>query len=335
MKIGCIRIYLILLLIGIICGCGEDEAGNKNLAPVISVFEAESELVQPGGNVVIHLEAVDLENDILTYEWSVDYGEIQGDASGATWTAPETERKYQIQVVVSDGENTTTSSLDIQVWKIRPGDYYPLAVGNIWRYRDDADTQIVFEIVDTIQIQLAGGKTVESYVLQKSSSEEGLENIVNYSYLGFDRDDDGEISAILQHAQNTKSGTEDTIMFTPFIPLYQFPLITGEKWEVNFEAGLVPELFPLGGGVDAFEVLSEETVSVPVGTFDSVFLVQETFQWGFDIGANQDFPIDLTVVQKWLAPNVGIIKFTQSQTRGEEKVVSVFELESYELNQSN
>ena len=335
MKNGFIRILLLLLFIGIISGCGEDESGSKNLAPVISVFEVESEIVPPGGKVVIHLEAVDLENDLLTYEWSVDYGEIEGDASGATWIAPETERKYQVQVVVSDGEKTTTSSLDIQVWRIRPGNYYPLSVGNIWRYRDDAGTQIVFEIVDTIQIQLAGGKTVESYVLQKSSSGEGLENVVNYSYLGPVTDDKGEVSAILQHAQNTTSGTEDTIMFTPFIPLYQFPLITGEKWEVNFEAGLVPELFPIGGGVDAFEVLSEETVTVPAGTFDSAFLVQETFKWGFDIGGNQDFPLDLTVVQKWLAPNVGIIKFTQSQTRGDVKVESVFELESYELKQSN
>lgn len=316
---------------GIISGCGEDESSNKNFAPVISVFEAESELVPPGGEVIIHLEAVDLENDILTYEWSVDSGEIEGDESGATWTAPKTERKYYIQVSVSDGEKTTTNSIDIQVWRIRPGDYYPLSVGNIWRYRNDADTEIVFEIVDTIQIQLVGGKTVESYVMQKSSSGDGLENVVNYSYLGPMTDDDGEVSAILQHAQNTKSGTGDTIMFTPFIPLYQFPLITGEKWEVNFEAGLVPELFPLGGGVDAFEVLSEEQVTVPAGTFDSVFIVQETFQWGFDIGGNQDFPLDLTVVQKWLAPDVGIIKFTQSQTRGEEEVESVFELESYEL----
>ena len=331
MKICCIRIYLLLLSIGIITGCGEDLPENINLAPIISVFEAESEIVPPGGKVIIHLEAVDLENDILTYEWSAEDGELDADKSGATWVAPETEQKYQIQVTVSDGEKTTTSTIDIQVWKIRPGDYYPLSVGNIWRYRDDADAQIIFEIVDTIQIQLAGGKTVESFVLQKSSSGEGLENIVNYTYLGYDIDENGEVLAILQHAQNTTSGTEDTVMFTPFIPLYQFPLITGEKWEVNFEAGLVPQLFPLGEGVDSFEVLSEETVTVPAGTYDNVFKVEETFQWGFDIGGNQVFPFDLTVVQKWLAPDVGLIKFTQSQTRGEIEVESVFELESYDL----
>lgn len=330
MKAGSVFGFLLILIISILTGCDNNKVVNRNLAPVISVFEAESEIIPPGGQAVIHLKAVDLENDILTYTWSSDYGVITGTQSGATWTAPETERKYQIQVSISDGEKTTTSTLDIQVWRIRPGNYYPLAVGNTWQYRDEEDTQITFEIIDTIQIQLKGGITVESYVLQKSSTGEGLENIVNYTYLGNTINDDGKVSGIVQHAQNTTSGTEDTIMFTPFLPLYRLPLITGDQWEVTFEAGLVPELFPLGGGVDVFEVLSEETVTVPAGTYENVFLVQESFQWGFDI-ENQDFPLDLTVVQKWIAPDVGIIKFTQSQTRGDVEVESVYELESYEL----
>ncbi|MYA71304.1 hypothetical protein F4Y19_14720 [Candidatus Poribacteria bacterium] len=92
----------------------------------------------------------------------------------------------------------------------------------------------------------------------------------------------------------------------------------------------MPELFPLGDGLDEFEVLSEETVTVPAGTFEHVFQVQESFWWGFDIG-NQDFPLDITVVKKWIAPDVGIVKFTQSQTRGDETVETVFELESFKL----
>ena len=148
-------------------------------------------------------------------------------SSGALWRAPETERKYQIEVIVSDGEKTTTSTLDIQVWRIRPGNYYPLAVGNTWHYRDEKGSKITFEIRDTIQIQQAGGKTIESFVLQKSSMDEGLENIVNYSYLGPRLDDKGEVSGIVQHAQNTTSGTGDTILFEPFLPLYQFPADSG------------------------------------------------------------------------------------------------------------
>ena len=318
------------LLIAVGLGCGDEVSRDTNLAPRILTFEAESDIVAPGEEVVIRLVAGDLENDVLSYTWSVTGGELTENASGAVWQAPETERKYQIEVTVSDGENATTSTLDIQVWQTRPGNYYPLAVGNTWHYRDENGSKITFEIIDTIQIQRAGGKTVESFVLEKSSMDAGLENIVNYSYLGPRLDEKGEVSGILQHAQNTTSGTGDTILFEPFLPLYQFPLIPGEKWDTNFQAKLVPELFPIGGGLDEFEVISEETVSVPAGTFEHVFQVQESFRWGFDIG-NQDFPLDVTVVKKWIAPDVGIVKFTQSQTRGDLTVDTVFELESFEL----
>ena len=318
------------LLICVGLGCGVDEPRDSNTAPQILTFEADSDIVVPGAEVAIRLVAGDLENDVLSYTWSVTGGELTENASGAVWQAPETERKFQIEVTVSDGENTTTSVLDIQVWRTRPGNYYPLAVGNTWHYSDETGSKITFEIIDTIQIQRAGGKTIESFVLQKSSTTAGLENIVNYSYLGPFFDEKGEVSGIVQHAQNTTSGTGDTILFEPFLPLYQFPLIPGEKWDVSFQAKLVPELFPLGDGLDEFEVLSEETVTVPAGTFEHVFQVQESFWWGFDIG-NQDFPLDITVVKKWIAPDVGIVKFTQSQTRGDETVDTVFELESFEL----
>ncbi len=329
-RVGSVWIFLCFFFITVVVGCGTDESGPKNLAPVISVFEADSEIVPPGQQVSIQLQAIDLEHDILTYSWSATDGEIKGDASGAIWNAPQTERKYQIQVTVSDGEKSTTSTLDIQVWRIRPGNYYPLAVGNIWRYRDAEDTQITFEIIDTIQIQLKGGETVESFVLQKSNTAEGLENVVNYSYLGNIIDEEGKVSTVVQHATNVTSGSEDTMMFVPFLPLYKFPLIPGWEWQVNFEGQLVPELYPIGGGIDIFEVLSEETVTVPAGTFENVFVVQESFYWGFDIG-NQDFSLDTTVTQKWLAPDVGIIKIIQSQTRDSVTVETKLELESYEL----
>ncbi|MDE0636212.1 MAG: hypothetical protein OXI43_10240 [Candidatus Poribacteria bacterium] len=329
-NLGYVWIFFCFCLITVIVGCGPDESGPKNLAPVISVFEAESEIVLPGEQVPIRLQAIDLEHDILTYSWSATDGEIKGDASGAIWNAPETERKYQIQVTVSDGEKTITSTLDIQVWRARPGNYYPLAVGNIWRYRDAEGTQIIFEIIDTIQIQLKGGETVKSFVLQKSNTAEGLENVVDYSYLGNTIDEEGKVSAVVQHATNVTPGSEDTIMFVPFLPLYKFPLITGWKWRVNFEAKLVPELFPLDRGVDEFEVLSEETVTVPAGTFENVFQVQESFHWVYDPDI-LNFSLDTTVVQKWVAPDVGMIKFTQSQTRDGVPVETEFELESYEL----
>ncbi|MCY4402305.1 MAG: cadherin repeat domain-containing protein [Candidatus Poribacteria bacterium] len=329
-RLRCIWIFLFCFITIILAGCGSDVTVNGNLAPIISVFETDSEIVPPGTQVSIKLQANDLENDILTYTWYASDGEINGDATGAIWNAPETEQKYHIKVTVSDGEKSTTSTIDIQVWRIRPGNYYPLAVGNTWRYRDAENTIITFKIIDTIQIQMQDGETVESFVLEKTNSAEELENIADYSYLGYSYDEEGNVTGVLQHATNITPGSEDTVMFVPFLPLYKFPLITGWQWQVRFEAQLVSELFPLDGGLDEFEVLTEETVTVPAGTFENVFQIQESFHWIYELNG-PDFTLDTTITQKWLAPNIGIIKFTQSQTRGDVTVEAEFELESYEL----
>lgn len=320
------------LLIGFcliwIYGCGNEEIPrDKNYAPKVSVFKAEADIVEPGSRVAIRLKAEDLEGDPITYRWQANGGKIHGDGDGATWIAPNQERKYLIEVTVSDGYKSNTSSLDIQVWRTRPGDYYPLSVGNLWYYRDKENNQIAFEIVDTIQIQLAENQAVESYVLQKydpTLPEE--ERIYNFSYLGREFDVAGKLKTVIQHAQNVTSGTDGTIMFVPFLPLYQFPLIPGYNWQKQFQAKLTPELFPIGSGIDKNEVLSEEVLIVPAGRFEHVFQVEETFVWKFF-----DRDLDQTIVQKWLAPNVGIIKFTQIQTRADVTVEVEFELESYEL----
>ena len=231
-----------LLLICVGLGCGTDEPLNSNLAPSILTFEAASDIVLPGTEVSIHLIAGDLENDPLSYTGRYR-GRTHGESVRRALARARNRTEIQIKVTVSDGEHSTTSTLEIQVWRTRPGNYYPLAVGNTWHYSDENGNKITFEIIDTIQIQRAGGEPIESFVLQKSSTDASLKNIVNYSYLGPLLDETGEVSAIVQHAQNTTSGTGDTILFEPFLPLYQFPLIPGDKWHINFQAKLVPELF--------------------------------------------------------------------------------------------
>lgn len=320
-------IPLIAALLLLTVGCGGDESGGINLAPQILVFEVDSDIVEPGSQIPITIEVADLEGDPINYQWAATGGAIRGDSMGALWTAPEQERKYQIELSVSDGEKTSTSTIDIQVWRTRPGNYYPLTVGNTWTYRDDEGNRIIFAIVDKIQIHLSEDELFDSYVLEKSSTDENLENIKNYSYIGQNFNEDGVVVGIVQHAQNIASGTDGTMLFLPFLPLYNFPLIPGSKWATSFQAEIVPERLPLGNGLDEFEVLSEETVTVPAGTFSNVFQVQESFRWTFfDV---QD--LDVTVVKKWLAPDVGIIKFTQQQTRFNVSVEVLFELESFEL----
>ena len=216
-------IPLISVLLFLTVGCGGDEEGGINLAPQIFVFEVESEIVEPGSQVPITIEVADLEGDPITFEWSATGGAINGDSAGALWTAPNQERKYQIELSVSDGYKSTTSTIDIQVWRTRPGNYYPLAVGNRWTYRDDEGNRIIFKIVDKIQIHLSEDELIESFVLEKSSTDENLENVKNYSYIGQSFNEDGVVNGIVQHAQNIASGTDGTMLFLPFLPLYNFP----------------------------------------------------------------------------------------------------------------
>lgn len=325
-------LYIVFSLFWFFCGCGnEDLPSESNYAPKISLLKAETDIAEPGQKVSIYLKTIDLEGDPITCSWQVNGGIIQGDENGAIWLAPKNERKYTIEITVSDGFKSNTSSIDLQVWKTRPGNYYPLQVGNTWYYEDDQRNQIVFEIIDTIQIQLPDNRTTQSYVLQKydpNLPEE--ERVYNFSYLGKEIDENGKVKAIIQQAQNVTSGTDGTIMFVPFLLLYKFPLIPGYQWQKQFQAKLTPELFPIGGGLDKNEVLSEETLNVPAGQFENVFQVQETFKWRFF-----DRDLDETIVQKWLAPDVGIIKFTQTQTRADVTVEVDFELVSYDLVDEN
>ena len=98
-----LRLWVGLCLVWIFYGCGnEDIPSESNYAPKISVFEAESDIVEPGQEISISLKAVDLEGDPITYQWQANGGIIQGDENGAVWLAPKSERKYTVEVTVSD-----------------------------------------------------------------------------------------------------------------------------------------------------------------------------------------------------------------------------------------
>ena len=311
---------ILMLVIGLITaiGCGEDE----NFAPSIFTFKAEPNIVGKGEEVKIRLSAGDVDKDLLTYAWSKDGGTFtENSESSATWIAPEDEGMYNITVKISDGIHEPVSeTVKILVW--RSGDYYPLAVGNKWVYTDQDENEITFEIIDTIAIQ--GTDVKESFVTEKrlpDSDPESPEN-VNYSYVG--RSEDG--FGIDQHAVGVGTNSSDTMMFVPWLPLYKFPLIPGDLWEVEYTAKLPPEGYFIGDGTAKYEVIVEETVTVPAGTFENVFHVRETFAWQFE-----EDKLDETVSNKWLAPNVGIIKIEQVQERAGEKIESKLELNFFEL----
>lgn len=292
----------------ILFGCGDE----KSRPPIIFSIKAEPRIIEPGSSSTITVEAGDPDKDKLTYIWSSLDGRIEGSGKTALWHSPETEGKYDITVTVSDGSESISQSVTVRVWKTRPGDYYPLNIGNKWIYKDKDNNTIISDIVDTIDVM--GTK-----VFVKQTTTSGFEGAVNFSYVA--KSDKG----IEQYALGGASAGDDTIIFSPTLLIYRFPLIPGETWEVEFEVKL-PDGYFVGNGKAIYEVTSEEDLTVPAGPFHNVFRVKEDFSWEL-LGQK----LDHTISQQWLAPNVGVVKFINEQTRGNETFITEATLQSYTL----
>lgn len=305
-----IRLILLLAITILIIGCGEEEQNT----PIIFSIKADPQIVLPNGTSNITVEAGDQDKDTLTYTWAVSSGNIEGSGKNVVWKSPNEEGKYEITVTVSDGSDSVSEIISVRVWTPRPGDYYPMAIGDKWTYKDKEDSTIEFEVIDTIDIS-----GIKAFV--KMLTTTGVENAVNYSYI------EKTSEAINQHAIGGYSAGDDTIIFSPVLPLYKFPLIPGETWEVEFNVS-VPGGFFVGSGKAIYEVISEETVTVKAGTYNHVFQVKEDFTW--EIFGQE---LDHTISKQWLAPNVGIVKFINEQTRGGETFTSEAELQSYSIEQ--
>ena len=70
--------------------------------PVIHTLQAQSERVFPSESIQIVCTASSPAGAELSYEWWASGGEIDGEDSIVTWTAPDAEAEYNIRVTVSD-----------------------------------------------------------------------------------------------------------------------------------------------------------------------------------------------------------------------------------------
>lgn len=81
-------------------GCGEE---NRN--PQIQEILISDNNPKIGLTYVLSVNAIDLDNDSLTYKWTVSSGSLSSSTSNPTnWTAPATEGDCQIKVKVEDGK---------------------------------------------------------------------------------------------------------------------------------------------------------------------------------------------------------------------------------------
>ncbi|MBD3184868.1 PKD domain-containing protein [Candidatus Poribacteria bacterium] len=301
-----------LTILALIPGCGEDESDP----PIIFSLIAEPEIVAPDQTATLTVEAGDVDEDPLTYIWTAAAGNINGSSKTVSWSPPQEEGRYEITVTVSDGNDSVSQSIILWVWIPRPGDYYPLEVGYSWTFEDSDGNTINFEIIDTIEIQGLESDTT-AYVKQTTSSD--LPDAANFTYINIDSD------VVYQYAMGGSNAGGDTIIFSPELPLYKLPLIPGETWEVEFNVKL-PEGFFIGNGRATYEVISEEDLTVEAGSFEHVFKIKEDFTW--ELLGNE---IDRIITYHWLAPNVGIVKFTQEENVGGENIHTEATLKSYYL----
>ena len=110
---GLIILVVATLVIG---GCTP-----ANQPPVISSLTASTGEVSPSGSCEVKCVASDPDGDELNYTWSAGGGNISGEGSTVTWTAPAVPGDYTIAVKVTDGRGgEATTQLTIGVAANQP-----------------------------------------------------------------------------------------------------------------------------------------------------------------------------------------------------------------------
>jgi len=84
--------------------------------PVITSLDAEPEWTVPSGSLQVTCNASDPRGDQLSYGWSANGGEINGEGPTAAWTAPDSAGSYDVTVTVTDSRGgQATKKLTITV----------------------------------------------------------------------------------------------------------------------------------------------------------------------------------------------------------------------------
>jgi hypothetical protein len=87
-----------------------------NHRPAIVNLEATPGKVSPSGTCQIVCTASDADQDKLSYNWSTNSGEINGEGATVTWHAPRSSGSYDVTVIVTDGRGgETTNYVTIEV----------------------------------------------------------------------------------------------------------------------------------------------------------------------------------------------------------------------------
>ncbi|MGD2064864.1 MAG: hypothetical protein PVI95_00225 [Dehalococcoidia bacterium] len=94
---------------------------SENEAPAIADLIADLDWTLPLGSLQVMCDAEDPDEDDLSYEWTVDGGDISGTGAVVNWTAPQEFGVYKITVTVKDGHGSSdTRTLSVIVASEQP-----------------------------------------------------------------------------------------------------------------------------------------------------------------------------------------------------------------------
>ena len=93
---------------------------SSNNCPVISSLEVEKDWVAPSGSCEVECVASDPDGDELSFQWVATRGNLSGQGSAVTWTAPNTCGDYVVMVTVADSRGSEVSR-ELEIKVIKPG----------------------------------------------------------------------------------------------------------------------------------------------------------------------------------------------------------------------
>ena len=91
------------------------EEEHFNHEPVIDNVLVDPVTIEPGESSTINVTASDPDGDDLFYEYKPSGGTIMGSGAKVVWKAPQSNGKYTIQIMVSDGELSANDEAVIYV----------------------------------------------------------------------------------------------------------------------------------------------------------------------------------------------------------------------------
>ncbi len=101
-----LRIYaiwiLLVLFLFLVNGCRK-----ANIPPVVSSVVITPDVVNVNSVASVMVSASDLDNDILSYAYTINGGAITGTGPSVQWTSPAIPGSYELSVTVTDGNGGT------------------------------------------------------------------------------------------------------------------------------------------------------------------------------------------------------------------------------------